>query len=266
MSEKVCLKWNDYRENVITAFGNLRDDNNFADVTLACEDGQQVEAHKVILAASSPLFKILLGRNKHPHPLIYMRGMNSTNLLAILDFLYRGEANIFQDDLDSFLAIAEELQLKGMMGNSEERFSGDSNKDEKHVPQQSVPKINDEAINQNISQKLQNPDKQGGIGTLTSPIKSSLAVPGNLPVELASLEEKLKSMVEKSLNKTNGKGRGFAYLCKVCGKEGHVSHIKHHIEANHLAGIVIPCNFCKKTFRCKYTFKLHITLTHKSLH
>ena len=50
MSEKLCLQWNDFKENVIFAFGSLREDNNFADVTLACEDGQQVEAHKVILA------------------------------------------------------------------------------------------------------------------------------------------------------------------------------------------------------------------------
>ena len=53
MSEKLCLQWNDFKENVITAFGSLRDDKDFSDVTLACEDGQQVEAHKVILAASS---------------------------------------------------------------------------------------------------------------------------------------------------------------------------------------------------------------------
>ena len=53
MSEKLCLKWNDFQENVRSAFGNLREDNDFADVTLACEDGQQIEAHKVILAASS---------------------------------------------------------------------------------------------------------------------------------------------------------------------------------------------------------------------
>ena len=51
MLEKVCLQWNDFKENVVDAFGSLREDNNFADVTLACEDGQQVEAHKVILAA-----------------------------------------------------------------------------------------------------------------------------------------------------------------------------------------------------------------------
>ena len=33
-----------------SAFENLSDNNDFADVTLACEDGQRVEAHKVILA------------------------------------------------------------------------------------------------------------------------------------------------------------------------------------------------------------------------
>ena len=120
MSEKLCLQWNDFQENIKRAFGSLREDNNFADVTLACEDDQQVEAHKVILAASSPFFQKLLGRNKHPHPLIYMRWMKYEDLLAIVEFLYRGEANVFQENLDSFLAIAEELQLKGLMGKTDE--------------------------------------------------------------------------------------------------------------------------------------------------
>ena len=121
MSDKLCLQWNDFQDNIKSAFGNLREDNDFADVTLACEDGQQVEAHKVILAASSPFFQKLLGRNKHPHPLIYMRGVKSDDLLAIVDFLYHGEANVYQENLDSFLAIAEELQLKGLMGKGDEK-------------------------------------------------------------------------------------------------------------------------------------------------
>ena len=73
MSEKLCLKWNDYhdyQDNVNSAFASLREENDFADVTLACEDGQQIEAHKVILASSSPFFQNLLKKNKHPHPLI----------------------------------------------------------------------------------------------------------------------------------------------------------------------------------------------------
>ena len=73
--EKLCFKWNDFQENAISAFGTLREDREFADVTLACEDGQQVEAHKVILASSSLIFLNLLRRNNHPHPLIYLGGI-----------------------------------------------------------------------------------------------------------------------------------------------------------------------------------------------
>ena len=118
MSEKLCLQWNDFKANVNSAFRRLRDDKELTDVTLACEDGQQVEAHKVILAASSPFFEKILQRNKHPHPLIYLRGFQSQDLLAILDFLYFGEANVYQENLDSFLAIAKELKLKELSGQS----------------------------------------------------------------------------------------------------------------------------------------------------
>merc|ERR1712129_344635 len=65
----------------------------------------------------SPFFMNLLRRNKHPHPLIYMRGVKSIDLVPIVDFLYFGEANVYQENLDSFLAVAEELQLKGLMGS-----------------------------------------------------------------------------------------------------------------------------------------------------
>ena len=121
MSEKLCLQWNDFQENVKVAFRNLRGDETFTDMTLACEDGQQVEVHKVILAASSLFFKKLLERNKHLHPLIYMRGFKSEDLLAIIDFLYCGEAKVFQENLDSFLSIAEELELQGLMGQTGEK-------------------------------------------------------------------------------------------------------------------------------------------------
>ena len=65
MSEKLCLQWNDFKQNVNSAFGTLRNDKDFSDVTLACEDGQQMEAHKVILATSSPFFEKILQKSKH---------------------------------------------------------------------------------------------------------------------------------------------------------------------------------------------------------
>merc|ERR1712129_413954 len=114
MSQKYCLKWNKFQENLNSSLGGLRESRGFADVTLACEDGQQVEAHKVILAASSPFFQNILRSNPHQHPLIYMRGMKAEDLVGIVDFLYYGEVNILQDNLDNFLTLAEEIQLKGL--------------------------------------------------------------------------------------------------------------------------------------------------------
>ena len=133
MSEKLCLKWNDFQEN--KAFGSLREDHEFADVTLACEDGQQVDAHKVILSATSPFFQNLLQLNKHAHPVIFMRKVSSENLVAVLDFLYFGEANLPEENLESFLTLAEELKLKGLSGQTLDNIADDL--DKQRVPSKS---------------------------------------------------------------------------------------------------------------------------------
>ena len=98
-NEKLCLKWNDFQNLVQVSFGELRTDTDFTDVTLACED-QSIKAHKVVLSTCSPFFKKLLKNHPHPQPLIYMKGMKSSSLTAIIDFLYLGEANVFQEDVD----------------------------------------------------------------------------------------------------------------------------------------------------------------------
>ena len=107
------------RENATSSFKKSREDKDLTDVTLACEDGKQVEAHKIILAASSPFFMEILKKNKHFHPLIYIGGLKSETLLSIVDFLYLGEAIVLQENLESFLALAEELKLKGLTGNDD---------------------------------------------------------------------------------------------------------------------------------------------------
>ena len=113
-SEKLCLRWNKFEDNIITSFQKLRNNKDFSDVTLACEDGKQLEAHKVVLASSSPFFMELLQKNKHPHPLVYMMGVKYEDLEAIIDFLYTGEANVSKENLDRFLSVAEDLKLNGL--------------------------------------------------------------------------------------------------------------------------------------------------------
>ena len=146
MSEKLCLQWNDFKDNVNSAFGKLRGDKEFTDVTLACEDGHKMEAHKVILASSSPFFEEILQKSKHPHPLIYLRGFHSKDFASILDFLYFGEANVYQEDLDSFLAIAEEIKLKGLTGQTSRELL-----EEQENPRPSEPAKMDKEIVHNIN-------------------------------------------------------------------------------------------------------------------
>ena len=66
-SEELCLQWNDFQNIVRSAFADLRNDEDLTDVTLVFEDGRQIKAHKLVLAAMSPFFLDLLKRNKHPH-------------------------------------------------------------------------------------------------------------------------------------------------------------------------------------------------------
>ena len=79
--------------------GSFRDDNDFADVTLACEDGQQVQAHKVILADSVSFPEAAEGASTHSFKKIRLK---SEDLLAVVNF-YHGEPNVFQESLDSFI-------------------------------------------------------------------------------------------------------------------------------------------------------------------
>ena len=89
-SEKFCLKWNDFEQNISLAFKELKDDKDFFDVTLAREDEEQVSAHKVILSACSPFFKNILRRNQHQHPLLYLKGVKYSDLQSVLNFMYHG--------------------------------------------------------------------------------------------------------------------------------------------------------------------------------
>jgi len=126
-SDKFCLRWNDFESNISVAFRELREDKDFFDVTLACDD-QQIQAHKVILSACSPFFRTILKRNPHAHPLLYLRSVKFSDLQSVLSFMYHGEVNVAQEDLNSFLAVAEELKVKGLTQGNQQSSSTPSSK------------------------------------------------------------------------------------------------------------------------------------------
>jgi len=296
MTEKLCLKWNDFQENTTTLFGRLRNDSDFTDVTLVCEDGEQVEAHKVILAASSPFFQNLLRRNKHPHPLIYMRGVKSEDMMAIVDFLYYGEVEVFQENMSAFMAIADELKVRGLTGfDTESNEELDTNpKANKKNSKYKKRKQKEERPTQNFDLGLiKLEDAQTfplGVGDTIEPVLEleennafeeqsaveetavfsnalaetekgkKVAVAGPF-TDVEELDVQVMSMIQRTQNRTKD-NKAFADRCTVCGKEGYKREVKDHIEAQHLEGVSLPCTFCGKVFRSRNGLRHH-TAKHK---
>jgi len=127
--EKFCLRWNDFESNLSTAFKELKNDQDLFDITLVCED-DQLKAHKLILSACSPFFRKVLLRNPHQHPLLYMKGMMSSNMQSVLDFMYLGEVSVAQEELNCFLAVAEDLKVKGLSHKSPTEAKNSTNTEE----------------------------------------------------------------------------------------------------------------------------------------
>ena len=132
--EKFCLRWNDFQTTVSQSFGLLRKEEDFFDVTLVSDDEVQISAHKLVLASSSSFFKSVLRKSPHSHPLIYLSGVDSANLEFILNYIYQGEVNIYQEQLDTFLDIAQKLKVSSLISDG---------KEEPHSDQQTNSKLQD---------------------------------------------------------------------------------------------------------------------------
>merc|ERR1712129_165485 len=269
MSEKLCLKWNDFQENISSAFGSLRADQELSDVTLACEDDQQVEAHRVILAASSPFFQNILKRNQHPHHLIYLRGLKSESLKSVIDYIYFGEASVVKENLENFMNIADELKLKGLTKDYNE-----TNTTEKEAQQpETVHAVSDEVLKEKLQDyiKVESRTVDSVDDTLTetdnllerdqTDEETSKVISDDLNEteykteinDLESLIGKVKTMI--GIGQTMGvKQRNNA--CKVCGKESSYSNVRDHVETRHM-NLSLPCRTCNLTFKSRNNLKRH---------
>ncbi|KAJ9577416.1 hypothetical protein L9F63_006010, partial [Diploptera punctata] len=119
-TQHFCLRWNNYQSSITSAFENLRDDEDFVDVTLAC-DGKSLKAHRVVLSACSPYFRELLKSTPCKHPVIVLQDVAFADLHALVEFIYHGEVNVHQRNLSSFLKTAEVLRVSGLTQQAEDR-------------------------------------------------------------------------------------------------------------------------------------------------
>ena len=145
MAEKFSLKWNDFQPNIAKSFTKLRHEKDFYDVTLVSDDQRQVFAHKVVLSSCSEYFKTILKQNKHSNPLLCLEGVTFDELNRILDYIYNGEIQVNENDLDRFLRISQRLKLEGLVT---EENSNDNNQTQDKVHETSPDNLRVEETHQ----------------------------------------------------------------------------------------------------------------------
>ena len=247
MSEKFSLKWNDFHSNVSKTFSALRTEEDFQDVTLVSADLQQVSAHKVVLSACSKYFKNILQQNRHSNPLLCLDGVTSSELQSVLDYIYQGEVQVYQENLDRFLAVAERFQLEGLMNLP------DTNKQEENV-YQTLEELMSPTPTQSSG------ERRGYSQVKSSTVKTETTAIVNIDEDTASNIEEIDAKIAENIIRTNDN----FYSCKFCGKSGVKARtdMKKHVET-HLEGLSFPCQHCGKTFRSRNALQLHNSRRHR---
>ncbi|XP_063229419.1 protein tramtrack, beta isoform-like isoform X7 [Bacillus rossius redtenbacheri] len=122
-SEQFSLRWDNFHSNLSTSFHSLLQGEELVDVTLAA-DGRFIQAHKLVLSVCSPYFKSLFKANPCQHPIVILKDVGHKELVDVLQFMYRGEVSVGQEDLAEFLKTAELLQVKGLAGDDADAPEG----------------------------------------------------------------------------------------------------------------------------------------------
>ena len=210
----------------------LQKEEDFYDVTLVSEDQTQIKAHKVVLSACSPFFKNILKKNLHQHPLLYLDGISSSHLQLITDYIYHGEVQVCQNEIDGFLEIAQKLKVSGLdqAGKFENKtFTehhdfNDTNKETFEIDSKFI---------------------------VTQSKSDSMRQFSNFAISITDMNE-----LDDKIAELTGFQDGL-YFCKSCGKtfKGKIN-ITRHVEV-HIEGISLPCQDCGKEFRSRYGLQRH---------
>ncbi|XP_023329058.1 protein tramtrack, beta isoform isoform X2 [Eurytemora carolleeae] len=305
MAEKFCLKWNDFERNISSAFRDIREEKEFFDITIACED-EQMQAHKVILSACSPFFRSVLKRNPHQHPLVFLKGVSLKDLRAVLNFMYHGEVNVAQEDLNSFLQVAEDLRVKGLtQNNSSSSNSQPKSKSESRSESRPRRRSSGEP---NSAPKRFRPDPPAVVADTEDdiqeveevvPVKAepiappivSVADPGTMAMyedetsggtmmlDENNFDEYGQDYDQDEYTEQNfmvagqdgSSGAGMYIDCPVCAKPMYKKNLARHITVKHTNQTPSTCSLCSKSMKNDWSLKEHerkfhgILQSHKDL-
>jgi len=191
--QRFSLRWNNYQSHLVTAFESLLEEKDFVDVTLGVE-GRKLPAHKMLLSACSPYFRDLLKGNPCQHPIIVLRDIKYDDLFSLLQFMYNGEVNVAQDQLNSFLKSAESLKIRGLTDNDSASTNEETTKAPPLQPS-SNESLRDLHQQPPIKRKRPYPDQPSPTPSPKRVVSAPILAPPLPPTQSAPRQEPVKQEV-----------------------------------------------------------------------
>ena len=244
--EKYTLAWRSYSDHLREALGDMMSSNEFADVTLVTDDKQQIRAHRNILSACSPVFKSILQiDSNNVNPIIYLRGIQHSEMESIIQFIYRGEARFYEERMNEFLLVSKNLEIKDLS------TSIDTNH-----PAHSIEEI-DEYENNSLISDVKSIDKKSTAQTFNDDDTND--------EHQTHTDNKPRKPKIDNANKKVSKTKGVKYHCSQCDYQAnHSSNLTLHVQYKH-QGVKYPCNQCDQQFSRPGGLTVHIKTKHEGV-
>ena len=272
---KLSLDWKNFDQSMRDNLSRLREGSEFSDVTLVTRDeaGPTFPAHKLVLAASSPVLRRILQVDPQHRPLLYLSCVTSLSLRLLLTFIYEGRVEVRQDQLDEFLTVAEELEIEGLTrteNNHSEKIQIPEDKKEE-MPEKEV---NEEKDIEAAVTKLEAPEKKQDVVIPARKTKEKKLIKKEdqeiehvaktycyekIPIyNLDEIKPTIEAMTERV---------GKVWRCKFCGKttnQAQKNSLSTHIES-HFEGLSYKCSHCDKSCKNRGALRGHMHRYHQAV-
>ena len=225
--EKYNLTWHTYSDALRDMLKELYTTPDHTDVSFITEDRKILKAHKHILSYCSPVFRDILSITNEQCPLIYLRGIQKSEMESILQFMYLGEASFLQDRMNEFLLVANNLQIKELHKNIEVDNGGNLN-----VPETGTldAELHD----------TENAEERTSHGTGNNDLSNSQI--SKDPVSIFGGQSLMKS------------GEGPGGTCEPCGK--FYAKINQHVRVKH-SNLRYECEHCQHQSSTPANLRIH---------
>ena len=250
--EKYSLTWKAYSDHLRDMMKELMMNDDFADVTLVTEDKKIVRAHKNILSACSSVFKDILKLEQSAKQIIYLRGIQFSEMESIMQFIYLGEATFNEERTNEFLDLAKSLEIKGLRNAKTE--TNDVEEPSQNDPVTSTK--NSEEKTMTFSNLVNQASK------VNRDRREVVKVDGKYACDQCDSQFTRQSSLELHIESQH---EGIKYACDQCGFQAtQLGNLKRHIESKH-EGAKYACDQCDYQAKRRDNLKIHIKSKHEGV-